>query len=155
MHPQHLKKYIIEPVLYNLGYNQLAAINLLLGTAAQESRLGQYLHQLKGPALGIYQMEPNTYNDICENYLYSRPKLSLKIYDLQINGLTPEKNLIGNLYYATALARIHYLRFSEPLPDANDIRDLAKYWKKYYNTRKGKGTIEQFVDSYNKLILRI
>ena len=46
------------------------AENLLMGTAAQESALGEYIRQLgNGPALGIFQMEPETFDDIVRNYL--------------------------------------------------------------------------------------
>jgi len=64
--------------------------------------------------------------------------------------LATKANLIGNLYYQCAIARCKYLMIPEPLPAANDIEGLAKYWKKYYNSEQGKGTIEHFVDSYNK-----
>jgi hypothetical protein len=49
-----LRQYVIRPTLQRLGLWSLAAENLLLGTAAQESKLGYYLHQLEGPALGLY-----------------------------------------------------------------------------------------------------
>jgi hypothetical protein len=29
---------------------------------------------------------------------------------------------------------------------------MAHYWKKYYNTEKGKGTVEGFVESYDELV---
>jgi hypothetical protein len=36
--------------------------------------------------------------------------------------------------------------------DATDVFKLAEYWKKYYNTPKGKGTVQQFIQSYNKYV---
>ena len=62
-------KKAIEEVLDYLNLNSLSAVNLLLGTAAQESRLGEYIEQVNGPALGIFQMEPKTEIDIFRNFL--------------------------------------------------------------------------------------
>ena len=45
--------------------NTSPAIDLLMGTCAQESHMGTYLRQLGGgPALGIFQMEPFTFLDL-------------------------------------------------------------------------------------------
>ena len=52
IHPKHLAEYVIRPSLKPLGLYSLEAEQLLLGTAAVESQLGFYLHQIKGPALG-------------------------------------------------------------------------------------------------------
>ena len=46
---------------------------LLIGTCDIESNLGTYLYQINGPALGIYQMEPATHDDIILNYLKYNP----------------------------------------------------------------------------------
>lgn len=147
---------IIRPTLQYLNLWSEAAENLLLGTAAQESALGTYIHQLgKGPALGIYQMEPNTHKDIHSNFLKYRDELRNKIANLA--GYSPsgnaEDDLVGNLYYATAMCRVHYLRVPKPLPAANNIEGLAAYWKKYYNTPLGAGTEQQFIDNYKKYVV--
>ena len=151
MLPSHLKEYVIEPTLDYLELKSDAAVNLLLGTASQESNLGRYIKQIKGPALGIYQMEPATHQDIWDNYLKYKPELADKVRSLSSkNKATTE--LITNLAYATAMARIHYLRVREALPEADDIKGLARYWKKYYNTELGKGTDEEFVHNYLRFI---
>ena len=46
------------------------------------------------------------------------------------------------------MARVHYLRVPQPLPAADDIDGLARYWKAHWNTREGAGTPERFVESY-------
>lgn len=156
MDSKQLKEYIIIPVLNSLeGYNACSdsAVNLLLGTAAVETDMGKYLHQIDGPALGIYSMEPATANDIYAHYLHYRPEL-MKMIDRYRIPLTDMNNLEGNLYYATAMARVHYLRIAEALPKADDIKGLASYWKRYYNTAKGAHSFEdacdKFVTKYNQ-----
>jgi len=57
-------KTLIERVLSELDPDLASpvAVKLLLGTAAQESRFGTFLHQLGGgPAKGAFQMEPATF----------------------------------------------------------------------------------------------
>ncbi len=153
-----LKELIIEPVLGHLDLYSESAVQLLLGTAAAESNMGDYIKQVGGgPALGIYQMEPSTNQDVHDNYLSYRIGLKGKVNRLAFRedeslGMFQADEMIGNLYYATAMARIHYLRVPEALPEADDLDGLAHYWKKYYNTDFGKGTIIHFLKSWSKYV---
>ena len=150
MNINQLRRYIIKPVLEYLDLYSQSAENLLIGTAMVESRL-HYIHQLKGgPALGIYQMEPNTHDDIYSNYLAYRPELKKKALSLagRCNQDDLSQEMIGNFNYSTAMSRIHYLRVPERLPDPEDVIGLANYWKKYYNTELGAGHARDFVNNY-------
>lgn len=150
-----LKEWVIIPTLKQLDMHSEAAVNLLLGTAAQESACGTYLKQLgAGPARGIYQMEPAAYADIWKNYLVYDMGMSAKVryFMSDADKGSPESGLITNLAFATAMCRVHYRRVREGLPAANDIAGLASYWKRYYNTVKGKGTEKEFIANYNKYI---
>ena len=144
-------KKAIEEVLDYLNLNSLSAVNLLLGTAAQESRLGEYIEQVKGPALGIFQMEAATELDIWNNYLKYQPELLEKMNKISKRNCLL-KDLKYNLAYQIAMCRIHYLRVKEKLPAHDDIKGLARYWKKYYNTRLGKGTENEFIENYFWLV---
>lgn len=54
--------YVVRPVLRVMSAWSQPAEDLVMGTAAQESRL-TYLRQLGGgPALGLWQMEPATHD---------------------------------------------------------------------------------------------
>ena len=147
---KQLREYVIRPVLHHLGLYSEAAEELLVLTAAVESQGGQYLHQLgKGPAVGIYQMEPATHDDLWQNYLRYKTELSDKITDLASELFGQHANeMAGNLYYATAMARIHYLRKPGAIPNKSDVRGLAGYWKSHYNTHLGAGTVEKAVQAY-------
>lgn len=136
-----------------MGLNSKSAANLLLLTCAVESNLGHHLKQVNGPALGIYQMEPKTASDIYENFLDFRPELKESVDRFKADNITVDDNLTGNLFYATAMARVHYYRVPEELPHHEDIAGLASYWKSYYNTPKGKGTVEQAILKYKTLVL--
>jgi len=153
---RQFKSEIIVPTLRQIDLYSKSAVNLLLLTCAQESLMGTYLRQLEGgPALGVYEMEPNTFNDIINNYLVYRPILQKKIFDClpysNLDELQPS-HLVWNFKLATIMARIHYLRCPDPLPAHDDILGLAKYWKKHYNTAAGKGTVEMAVANYNMYV---
>ena len=140
---------VVRPVLVHLGLHSAAAENLLVGTALHESGGLRWLRQLGGgPAFGVYQIEPSTHDDIWRNYLQFRPRLNERVARLAANEPTRPEQLITNLAYATAIARVHYLRVPAPLPDAGDLGGLARYWKRHFNTPKGAGTAAAFIDTY-------
>ena len=61
---------VIDPALDALHMNSASARKLLHYTAACESNCGEYIKQFpSGPALGIFQMEVNTYYDLWDNYI--------------------------------------------------------------------------------------
>tara|TARA_Y100000590_G_C15742063_1_gene1020602 strand:- start:425 stop:880 length:456 start_codon:yes stop_codon:yes gene_type:complete len=145
-----LKEYIIEPVLKVLRMYSVEAVEQVIGTVCQESLGGRFIKQLNnGPALGIYQMEPDTARDIIGNYLKYRPELYGRVFSFFNERQTLEENLKGNLYFQTAMCRVHYYRCKGAIP--KDLEGQAVYWKNNYNTHLGKGTVEEYIENYNKL----
>jgi hypothetical protein len=146
INPGQLKDFVIIPVLTHLALPSLKeAAQLLMNTAEIES-VRHYLHQIGGgPALGIYQMEPATHDDIFTHFLDARPELRARVLSLSIGGEPDSGQMVGNLYYATAMARIHYWRVPEPIPALNDIPAQAAYWKTHYNTHLGAGSEDKFI----------
>jgi hypothetical protein len=155
MEPSHLLTEVIRPVLRRLELWSEDAERLLLGTACAESNCGQALKQITGPALGIYQCEPATHEDIWNHFLrYRGDKLVVKINYWRIcysNGAGAQE-LTGNLYYATAICRIHYLRVKEPIPST--LREQAAYWKEHYNTHKGAGSVDGYLSKWDQFVGR-
>lgn len=146
--PNQVRSLIIVPTLKAIGLHSLAAEQLVLGTFCQESLGGGYIKQLgRGPALGIYQMEPATHDDIWKNFLTFKRDLAVKIRNLSVGGGKSEE-MIWNLNYATAMCRIAYFRQKAALPPQNDTLAQARYWKQYYNTPAGKGTVEEYITNY-------
>jgi len=156
MNPKQLKNLIIIPTLTKIDLLSDSAVALLLGTCAQETNLVQDLiQQPHGPALGPYQMEPITSHNLIV-WLSGRPVLKEKVDSLvSIGNQNTDRleELVFNLAYATAMARLRYLAWNdEPLPAANDILGLAKYYKKYYNTPNGAATERQFIINYHHYV---
>lgn len=154
INPADLRENIIEPVLEVLGvFNQKlnteAAVELLLGTAAQETDLGYWLEQHPtGPGKSIYSIEPTTHKDI-KRYLNRAGNVGLKeaVESLSIDG--SDNDLIGNLYYSTAIARIKYWMRPEPLP--SDRLGQAQYWDDYFNANN-INQIDEYLDSYREFV---
>lgn len=143
------RELIIKSTLNDLMLYSEDAEELLIFTCAVESMGGTFLHQVNGPALGIYQMEPATYNDIWQNFIKKSGPLSLKLFsNFDVNHMPSEERMIYDLRFATAMARIHYLRVKEPLPNCKDVDAIWDYYKKYYNTSKGAANRFESTNKY-------
>ncbi len=155
------KEHVVIPTLKYLDseipYSE-EAVDLLMMTCAHESIGGTYLRQVgmtgdKG-AFGVYQMEMATMDDIYENFLRYRRELLFRVDDFANERRADSQNdLMTNLAYATALARVHYWRVAEALPSKDDtpyayMSKLGEYAKKYYNTPLGKATSSKYVTDY-------
>ncbi len=143
---------IIKDVLEPVGLYSQVGSDLLMGTSAQESHLGTYWEQVGGPALGIFQMEPATHDDIWLNYLRYHSDIVLKI-GLTFEDVQDHKKLKYDLSYQILMCRIHYLRQPAALPQPGFLPSLAAYYKEYYNTPLGKGTEQEFIDNYNRMVV--
>lgn len=124
-----------------------AAVELLLGTAACESRF-RYVRQVGGgPALGIYQMEPATHRDILTRV---RGPCRQFLVDERLLGCAEQ--MVGDLYAATVFARLLYWLRPEPLPAVGDRDAQGRYYKQWYNSSLGKGSRSRYVRHWNELV---
>jgi hypothetical protein len=144
---------VVEPALDLLRMNSASARALLMGTAAVESDLTHVRQIGGGPARGFFQMEPATALDILR-WVDGRHPYLRKILGVDPDplGVGPDIDIAELLetadIFAAAMARLHYRRIPAALPDADDVQGLAEYWKRYYNTRLGKGTVAKFVAKF-------
>ncbi|MCF8467399.1 MAG: hypothetical protein K9G33_08375 [Sneathiella sp.] len=138
-----LRDLVVRPTLDALQMGGANAENLILGTGLVESGF-RHLRQRGGPALGFYQCEPATYNDILR-YLGRRPVLLRRLrLCLAGEGVPDVSQLVWNLKFATAICRIHYWRVPDPIP--GNLAGQAAYWKRHYNTALGRGTVEKYLE---------
>lgn len=144
------RELIIKSTLNDLMLYSKDAEELLVFTCANESDGGTFIHQVNGPALGIFQMEPATHNDLWENYIKSNGKLMMILFScFMVNSMPSEERLIYDLRYATLMSRIFYHRIPEPLPCYQDENAMWEYYKKYYNTSSGKANKEEAIVKYH------
>jgi len=143
-----------------------AVARLLMGTAAAESLLvhrrqrGFSLDRLDG-AWGLWQTEQGAVGDSigylrrradvlrnASRFVYGNEGELKAVLTMGTQGLL--KLIHDDDRVACLFARLHYLRVAEAVPE--DLRGQAGYWKKYYNTRLGKGTIEGYMDKWRALV---
>ena len=153
MNPEQLLELIITPTHKYMGgnYQSDSADLLSLCTAAIESDCGYYIKQVNGPALGIWQMEPNTHTDIWKNCdAINNGEVISEVVDWELNGTDDsEEDLIYSPKYACAMARLKYSMDSDQLPKVTgnrkeDERALWLYYKRVYNTELGKSTFAKW-----------
>lgn len=133
---------LITRVLKEVALYSPAAVNLLLGTAAQESGFGTYLRQVKGPALSVFQIEEATFLDLRERMHPILPEIRTWSF----------LRLEWDLRAAILAARLKYRSIPKPLPEPDNLLELAAYWKRWYNTEQGAGTIQQFIRNYKHYV---
>lgn len=156
---------IVRPALKAANMWSEAAENLVLGTGVQESLLAWVKQRGAGPALGFYQMEPATADDICHRFLSTRASLAVSLAKAtwphipnpppysHLNKQEIARLLVEDMRFATIMCRVRYWMMPSPLPAATDINGLADYYKKWYNTPLGKGSVSEFADKYRRFCL--
>lgn len=152
------RTHVVDPALTHIGLYSRAASNLVLGTHVYESKLKHLVQLPNGPALGMGQMEPASFDDLWYRYLDRHLDLKLKALDLvtlRWLGEPGATEMIGNMYFACAMTRIKYFSVPAPLPRYDDILGMARYYKQYYNTELGKGTAEGYMEDYNLYIKEV
>ena len=130
-------------------YSTDAAIELLMMTAAAESDLGSYLYQDDGDAeieqelaLGVFQVESMTFYDVLKRVIQSRyPGFPCHTFT----------DLITDIRLGIVIARFKYWSIPEALPRADNVRGLARYYKRYYNTPNGKARTGDVIRKYEQL----
>lgn len=144
-----LAALVVRPTLARLPFGDGAvALNLLLGTCAQETG-GKYLRQYPvGPALGMLEIEPPTHDDLYTNFLAFHPDLAAALSQFLAPEPARDMQLVSNLAYAFAVARLIYRRAPAPLPTSSDPAILGAYYKAHYNTAGGAASVDEFVRNF-------
>ena len=130
-----------------LGNPEANAAGLLTATGLFESGFLTSF-QSDGPALGWFQMEPATHDDLIVHELRSRARVDGKIRALvpPVLRATPSTALATSQHYGAAMARVKYLHAKAPIPPWTDPQAVACYWKDYYNTVSGGGVAVKEAD---------
>ena len=146
-------KDLIERVLNKIELYSPEASDLVFKTLKVESLL-KYVRQIKGIAVGFGQCEPWVAVDICKNYLKYRPDLMKQVADtinVKLSYFTLPKEedwawiLETNIAAMISFCRLHYRRIPKPLPKQN-LDEQWIYYKKYYNTERGKATNDHWME---------
>lgn len=150
---RHLLEYVIRPTLRQIGLYSRSAERLVLGTAAVESDLRFLRQHRDGPARGLWQMEPATYDSLWADLLALPRRSDLRLRVLSLgpwSDAPPADRMVTDLALGAAMCRIRYLWDPHMLPQPDEIRQMAETWCRAYNTFKGKGTIEGYMSAWRR-----
>jgi hypothetical protein len=152
-----LLELVIVPALQGIDLYCPSSAMLILATAAQETEDGLYIKQTVGgdkAALGIFEMQPQTHEDIWEHTIIPKSDLSFKISKCTGYPIKPKAEvMVYNLYYAAVMARCFWLFHGISFPQNLDVDDIWYLYKKYWNTIGGKATKEEFVSNYDNYVI--
>jgi hypothetical protein len=141
------RQYVVEPAhaaLVSGGIpRSLVADNQVIATGAVETLQGTFLVQENsGPGLGLFQIEPQSLDDL----LAACTPSQIAVLDSLGTPQPPAVQIVTNLVYAAAICRLYYWQVPAALPP-NTLAGLYGYWKLYYNTPAGAGTLAQFTQA--------
>jgi len=146
-------KELIRYTLKKLGMWSEQAEELVFLTGLVESGY-RYISQIgSGIARSFWQVESATAKDSIDNYLSFRKSKTKKVSEAI--GIAPDtllsmtdeelKHLLwGNIVAGIVFCRLKYWRVPKRLP--GDLNGMADYWKTYYNTEGGAGTVSHFLE---------
>ena len=146
------RSQVVQTALDKLNLYSKSAEQLLILTCAQETQGGTFIKQVDGPALGIFQMEPKTHEDLWATFLPRRSDLVYRLLQaVHLSTKPPADCLQYNLLYAAMMCRLKYFFIKDPLPEADDIKGMSIYWHKFYNCNPNVNP-EDAVIAYNKFM---
>jgi len=155
MKAKTLLEYIITPALDELAFvvkniNGLNSKQFMLAVAAQESHCGEYFRQINGVALGIWQIEPSTNDDLYQNYLCYHQEID-PILSQYYTPLMPCPHIQSPMYNCS-IARLCMYRYRDPMPELNDKEGMWQFYKKRYNSSQGKATQNQWNENWERYV---
>ena len=138
-------KKIAKQVCEDLDMYSEDVVDLIIATGNAETGF-RHLEQMgNGPALGFFQIEKNTIDDVLKNYARYRPAVMNVLLEYGLRQGDEHFSVMSNIALQVAFCRLCYRRVPDPIP--NNLKDMAKLWKKSYNTEGGKGTIKHFLEA--------
>ncbi|CAH1778080.1 unnamed protein product, partial [Owenia fusiformis] len=145
----HQKKgrTVVDKALEKLSKYDDKGKKFLKNIAKVESKYGMdentYRKDYHG---GIWQVDEVGFEDTKDTK--SHPKLTERYKKIkEIYGIDWEKVEWDDLedpFMSALAARLLLQNKPKELPAEDDIDAQAEYWKEYYNTKEGKGTVEEF-----------
>ena len=138
---------IVDLTLQKMDMKSQDAIAMIMRTGMAETGFRHLKQMGSGPALGFFQVEPKTIMDTMDNYVKYRPKIGDCLSELGFDKRDVSYRVMSNIALQVAFCRLKYRRDKFAIPPANEIEEQAKYWKRVYNTRLGKGTVEHFLEA--------
>lgn len=127
------------------------SIALVVETAIAESDGGRIVSNKFGDH-GVFQIKVKTSKDLLSWLQGDHKDIYNAIMTLRNEKLSEKDNLEQNIPYACAICITEYWRKagSQYYLHISTLEDRGKMWKSVYNTYKGYGTVEAFINRNNK-----
>jgi hypothetical protein len=123
------------------GKNKVADI-FIFEIAKTETGLGTIEDKTAGAGMGICQHDKFPFEDNQRRYKDNDISLILSKWGLDMRTIKWDM-LKDNIFISIIATRLHFKPFSQDIP--GNMVGRARYWKKYYNTFKGKGTVKHYL----------
>lgn len=143
-----IKARIILPVLTALALPGDPVARLQLGAGIGNAETGYRTKvQVGGPALGFWQCERVTHDDVWLRSLPDRPDIArtlLGYLPARFGGraVGAAEAMIESDAYAAGISAFVFFRSPVPLPPRDDPVAQCRAWKAGYNTSAGAGTVD-------------
>lgn len=141
---EHIERVINAVCLY-LGSNAILAGKLLMETCAAETQLCTYpdRHPEK-LGVGGFQFDQIALDDLKQETNERHKRKIERLWGFVLDDIELHE-LADDFLLAAICCRLKYMRVPAAIPD--NYLDRAAYWKRYYNTSTGKGTIEHYLNA--------
>lgn len=148
-HVEQFREYVLQPTLKAMDMYSESAENLLVGTALIESDL-YHFKQIRGPALGFFQVEPMTYYWLIERVEKDRKRSNKILAHLSYMDYPECERLMSDIALSAVFARLKYWFHPKALPSKNDVDGMADHWGEIYNTLNQPEDKRRFVKLYHQ-----
>jgi hypothetical protein len=113
-------------------------------TAAAETDMGNAVDKSWGVGVGLMQFDPIGFDDV-----KARTNATIKRRVKEAFGVDIDRVTLGDLRWSPLLsvlfARLKYRLIPDPIPLS--VIGRAEYWKKYYNSYAGAGTVQHYIEA--------
>lgn len=131
----------VDAVVAALGGGEPARL-LLLETAAAETDLGNAIDTSWFVGVGLMQFDKIGFEDV-QDRTSERNKSEV----MQHFGIDVDRATLFDLRWSplasVVFARLKYKLIPDPIPETLEGR--AAYWKRYYNSTAGRGTVDHYI----------
>ncbi len=117
---------------------------MVLETIAVETQMGTYPDTTENSGHGLTQFDKIGFDDTVARTRTRDKEIVKNVFGYDLDELTV-RDLDENPELAIIMCRLKYKLIPEPFP--TDIVSRAAYWKRFYNSTMGKGTIEHYLES--------
>ena len=148
MNLQQVIDYWIKPALEYFPENLRTPnrVQFMLAIGLIESGYRAVAQEPVPDAFGYWQMERATFNDCIDNFLAFSSPFTQGWFQLRDTHTVAYSTLTYDCVFACYMSAIKVYRAPPALPEFNDFKGMAEYWKTYYNASPLGASIEEAME---------